>query len=180
MEFRLHLLTLLLIQMPAVLLSFRMVIHHLKSMCLVCIKCRSYTGSIIRAAKVKPSVFKDDTKTEKKKAIYKPCEREPITPKQVEEHEKVVVNKGESIEVHKETKTLEKKPQIITVELSAVYQAIIERLEKDSRPLLGFLRERKIISNENQFFNLKPDITRFLIRQEEKKHENSTANANGM
>ena len=81
---------------------------------------------------------------------------------------------------HTLTISHKKEREMVVLEMPAAYQNIIDRLEKDSRPLLRFLKERKIISQDHQFCNMKPDITRFLLRQQEKRHENSTISAYGI
>ena len=139
-------------------------------------------GSMVKAAKVKPLPLHTEQSPsiqgkEKSKAANG-TEREPtkLTPAKSEKLE-------EFLDVDNCTKSYsacsKMKREIISVEMSTVYQVIIDRLEKDSRPLLRFLKERKVISQDHQFCNMKPDLTRFLIRQQEKRHENSTINAHG-
>ena len=139
-------------------------------------------GSIVKAAKVKPSVFKDDAGGGKKKQSPQQKQRVQNESKgtTLAQVEKKNNKRGVESSNDAELADPEKKREIVAVEMSTAYQSIVKRLEKDSRPLLCFLKERKVISNEHQFFNLKPDITRFLIRQQEKRYEISTINAHGM
>ena len=106
-------------------------------------------------------------------------EKESVSfpPTQAAKHESIPDDGGG----RKESSNLSpQKLEVITVDISTAYQEVINELEEDSAPLLRFLKERKVISQDLQFCNIKPDITRFLIRQQEKRHENSTINAYGM
>ena len=128
------------------------------------------------------SVAKEETLSAKNEApskLKEKVEKEAATfpPKQTARHDNIRdAGVGRKTSLNLSLQKLE----IITVDISPVYQEAINGLEEDSAPLLRFLKERKVISQDLRFCDIKPDITRFLIRQQEKRHENSTMNAYGM
>ena len=139
----------------------------------------------MKAAKVRPSVFKQEspkgdeqqTFTEHSCKIQK---TEVLSNAETTKSEPKIPKNDKNAPVSPPIHPFqEKKREIIHVELTSGYINILRRLEKDSRPLLGFLKDRKILSQDYHFSSLKPDITRFLLRQQEKKHENCSITANG-
>ena len=141
----------------------------------------------MKAAKVKPSVFKNCVTDQDHGQFEKITKTSPdqlkVKNKQFN-HQKVAKNdfnlenvkEGENPAPSAESV---KRSQVVSVDLPSNYINVLRILEKDSRPLLGFLKERKILGHDYQFFSLRPDITRFLLRQQEKRHESSAINANG-
>lgn len=144
----------------------------------------SFSGSIIKAAKVRPSVFKEEVRSRT---------ATPSTVKETSLEEESKIASLKYFDTGKKTEetdfkdhlvpstqtTSEKKQEVIAFVMSPSYLNIMRRLDTNSRPLLGFLKEKRIISKEHRFFNLKPDITRFLVRQQEKRHGNSAIISHG-
>ncbi|XP_065069792.1 protein shortage in chiasmata 1 ortholog-like [Rhopilema esculentum] len=141
--------------------------------------------SIVKAAKVKPSVFKDCA-TNAHEQFEKVTKTSPdqLKMKNKQFNNQEVAKNDFNLKNVKEggnpapSDESVKKNQVVSVDLPSNYIIVLRILEKDSRPLLGFLKERKILGHDYQFFSLKPDITRFLLRQQEKRHESSAMNAN--
>lgn len=124
--------------------------------------CYFLTGSIVKAAKIRPSVFKNEVKNEKDVCSTDDKKQPVARPKK---------------EFDKEEGKSERN--VVAVELTVNYVDILKRLEKDSRPLMAFLKTRQVLSSEHQFFMLQSDVTRFLLRQHEMKYGKCPTNSNG-
>ena len=109
--------------------------------------------SIVKAAKVQPSVFKTEEKPKGEIEPGNKVKKAVVSPKQ------------------------EPNREIVSVDLSTDYKDVLQKLEKDSRPLLAFLKEHQSLGQDYHFFTLTPDVTRFLLRQQEKSVNDQSVEA---
>eukprot|EP00794_Sanderia_malayensis_P007892 gene7892-8746_t len=125
--------------------------------------------NIVKAAKVKPSVFKTDQKSEKhnQSIVHGAKQKTPLT-------------KGGEDGGNEALNQLSNNGgrEIITIQLGDDLVKVLRKLEKDSRPLMGFLKGKNALSTEYSFFTLHSDVTRFLLRQQERKFGSCESNNN--
>ncbi len=123
----------------------------------------------MKAAKIKPSVFKDEHKSEEQvKQII----------------EGFIINTPQKkLDDNPNTQPVPSNPtrrEVVSIPLNHNFVNILKRLERDSRPLMVFLKGKDVLSHDYQFFTLQPDVTRFLLRQQEQKNQNNAADEEGL
>ncbi len=119
---------------------------------------------------MKPSVFITDRKSE---AQAQSIVQDIIENTPQKEKEQAEVEAGSCLQQPCQ------KREIISLQLTDDYVKVLRKLEKDSRPLLAFLKGKEVLSSEYSFFSLHPDVTRFLLRQQERKYESCKENFEG-
>ncbi len=123
----------------------------------------------MKAAKIKPSVFKDEHKSEEQ--VKQIIEGFIINTPQKKSDDKPNTQLIPSNQTRREVKS---------IPLNHNFVNILKRLERDSRPLMAFLKGKAVLSHDYQFFTLQPDVTRFLLRQQEQKNQNNAADEEGL
>ena len=71
-------------------------------------------------------------------------------------------------------KEVDQKPppmSILEIVFTKGYMSIIQAIDKDSWSLIQFLKESHCLDKDTNLFSLTTDVTRFLVKEEEKRNE---------